>query len=122
MIKHIKFILPLLILLAITGCKDNPQRHIKLAQWYAQKGLVDEAILEYREASRLLPGDTKSMNREEYEELARIHYSLALMYTKKDWWDYALKEAEICFELLPTREHFEMLTLLKKRTNLQDTE
>lgn len=122
MIKHLKFIFILLILLAMTGCKDDPQRHIKLARWYAEKGLVDEAILEYREATRLLPHDTKAMNREEYELLAKAHYSLALMYTKKDWWNYALKEAETCFELLPTREHFEMLTLLKKRIQLEQQE
>ncbi len=122
MIKHLKFILLLLTLLAMTGCKDDPQRHINLARWYAQKGLVDEAILEYKEATRLLPSDTNSMSRGEYELLAKAHYSLALMYTKKDWWNYALKEAETCFELLPTREHFEMLTLLKKRIQLQDSE
>lgn len=122
MIKHLKFILLLLVLLVATGCKDDPQRHINLAHWYAQKGLVDEAILEYKEVTRLLPNDTKSISREEYELLAKAHYSLALMYTKKDWWDYALKEAETCFELLPTREHFEMLTLLKKRIQLQDSD
>ena len=122
MINHLKFIFLVLVLLTMIGCRDDPQRHINLAHWYAQKGLVDEAILEYKEATRLLPNDTKSMSREEYELLAKAHYSLALMYTKKDWWHYALKEAETCFELLPTRENFEILTLLKKRIQLQDSE
>jgi hypothetical protein len=43
------------------------------------------------------------------------------MYTKKDWWDYALKEAETSFELLPTREHYDIVTLLRKRVDLQET-
>ena len=64
----------------------------------------------------------KALSREEYEMLAKAHYSLALMYTKKDWWNYALREAETCFQLLPTREHYDIVTLLRKRIDLQDTE
>ncbi|HIB61189.1 MAG TPA: hypothetical protein EYO52_06010 [Candidatus Marinimicrobia bacterium] len=123
MINHLKIILSLLfVVLALSGCKDDPQRNLQLAQWYSQKGLVDEAILEYREVTRLLPSDVKALSREEYEMLAKAHYSLALMYTKKDWWNYALREAETCFELLPTREHYDIVTLLRKRIDLQDTE
>jgi hypothetical protein len=123
MIKHLKIILSLLfVVLALSGCKDDPQRNLQLAQWYSQKGLVDEAILEYREVTRLLPSDVKALSREEYEMLAKAHYSLALMYTKKDWWNYALMEAETCFELLPAREHYDIVTLLRKRIDLQDTE
>ena len=123
MINHLKIILSLLfVVLALSGCKDDPQRNLRLAQWYSQKGLVDEAILEYREVTRLLPSDVKALSREEYEMLAKAHYSLALMYTKKDWWNYALREAETCFELLPTREHSDIVTLLRKRIDLQDTE
>ena len=123
MIKHLKIILSLLfVVLALSGCKDDPQRNLQLAQWYSQKGLVDEAILEYREVTRLLPSDVKALSREEYEMLAKAHYSLALMYTKKDWWIYALREAETCFELLPNREHYDLVTLLRKRIDLQDTE
>ena len=123
MINHLKIILSLLfVVLALSGCKDDPQRNLQLAQWYSQKGLVDEAILEYREVTRLLPSDVKALSREEYEMLAKAHYSLALMYTKKDWWNYALREAETCFELLPTREHYDIVTLLRKRIDLQDTD
>ncbi len=123
MINHLKIIFSLLfVVLALSGCKDDPQRNLQLAQWYSQKGLVDEAILEYREVTRLLPSDVKALSREEYEMLAKAHYSLALMYTKKDWWNYALREAETCFELLPTREHYDIVTLLRKRIDLQDTE
>ena len=123
MINNLKIIFSLLfVVLDLSGCKDDPQRNLQLAQWYSQKGLVDEAILEYREVTRLLPSDVKALSREEYEMLAKAHYSLALMYTKKDWWNYALREAETCFELLPTREHYDIVTLLRKRLDLQDTE
>ena len=39
----------------ISGCKDDPQRHLELGEWYAQKGLVEEAILEFKEVIRLYP-------------------------------------------------------------------
>ena len=29
-----------------SGCKDDPKRHLELGEWYANKGLVEEAILE----------------------------------------------------------------------------
>ena len=123
MINHQKFILfALFATLSISGCKDDPKRHLQLAQWYSKKGLVDEAILEYREVTRLLPKDVKTLSREDYELLAKAHYSLALMYTKKDWWNYALKEAETCFEILTTREHYYMVSLLRKRLDLLDAE
>ena len=44
------------------------------------------------------------------------------MYTKKGWWDYALKEAETCFQLQPTKEHFDLLDLIKKRSELDNSE
>lgn len=120
---HLKNILIILIAaFTLYGCKDEPQRHLELGQWYGQKGLIDEAILEFREVTRLIPEDIRSLSREEYELLAKAHYSLALMYTKKDWWNYALKEAETCFELLPTREHYDMVSLLRKRADLQDAD
>ncbi len=110
------------VALTIFGCKDGPGRHLQLGQWYGQKGLVDEAILEFREVTRLLPSDIKLLSRDEYEMLANAHYNLALMYTKKDWWNYALKEAETCFDLMPTKQHYDMVFLLRKRADLQNTE
>lgn len=108
--------------MVVMGCKDDPKRHLELGQWYAQKGLVDEAILEFREVTRTLQKDILSLKREEYETLAKAHYNLALMYSKKDWWNYALKEAETSFELLPTREYYDMVYLLRKRVDLHNSE
>ena len=106
----------------ISGCKDDPKRHLELGEWYAQKGLVDDAILEFKEVTRLYPASGKNLNREEFRSLSRAHYNLSLMYTKKGWWDYALKEAETCFQLQPTKEHFDLLDLIKKRSELDNSE
>ncbi len=118
-----KYILLLLVapLLVVMSCKDNPQRHLKLGNWYFQKGLMDEAILEYREVTRLLPSDSNVLSREDFEALAKAHYSLALVYTKKGWFDYALAEAETCFKLMPTKDNHELVQLIKRRIALGDT-
>ncbi|MFQ6611606.1 MAG: tetratricopeptide repeat protein [Fidelibacterota bacterium] len=109
-------------LILISGCRDNPQRHLKLGQWYAQKGLVEEAILEFHEVARLYPENPTSLSRKDYQVLSRAHYNLSLMYSKKGWWDYALQEAEISFQMQPTKDYFDLLTLIKNRATLEESE
>ena len=103
----------------IIGCNEDPQRHLKLGQWYAQKGLIEEAILEFKEVTRLYPSKVQSLSREDYTVLSKAHYNLSLMYTKKGWWEYALKEAETCFELQPIKDHYDLVTLIKQRSALE---
>ena len=103
----------------ILGCNEDPQRHLKLGQWYAQKGLIEEAILEFKEVTRLYPSKIQSLSREDYTVLSKAHYNLSLMYTKKGWWEYALKEAETCFELQPIKDHYDLVTLIKQRSALE---
>ena len=103
----------------ILGCNEDPQRHLKLGQWYAQKGLIEEAILEFKEVTRLYPSKIQSLSREDYTVLSKAHYNLSLMYTKKGWWEYALKEAETWFELQPVKDHYDLVTLIKQRSALE---
>lgn len=110
------------LLIFISGCKDDPKRHLELGEWYAKKGLVEEAILEFKEVTRLYPSTMNNLDREDFQSLSKAHYNLSLMYTKKGWWDYALEEAELCFKLQPTKEHFELLDLIKQRSKLENSE
>ena len=41
------------------------------------------------------------------------------MYTKKGRWEYALKEAETCFELQPVKDHYDLVALIKQRSALE---
>jgi len=120
--RTINIIILVLIPLFIGGCKEDPERHLKLGKWYAQKGLVEEAILEFKEVTRLFPEKVQSLSREEYQVLSKAHYNLSLMYTKKGWWDYALQEAETCFELQPIKDHYDLVSLIKQRSKLEDSE
>ena len=122
-VPHIRFLVMISFLLVMTGCtKENPSRHLDLGNWYLQRGLLDEAITEYREVSRLYGGEQSSLKRDEFQVLGTAHLKLAIAYTKKGWWDYALKEAETCFQLQPTKEHFDLLDLIKKRSELDNSE
>ena len=120
--RTINVIISVLIPLFIGGCKEDPERHLKLGKWYAQIGLVEEAILEFKEVTRLFPEKVQSLSREEYQVLSKAHYNLSLMYTKKGWWDYALQEAETCFELQPIKDHYDLVSLIKQRSKLEDSE
>ena len=117
--RSIKQLLLLSFLLFIIGCKEDPQRHLKLGQWYAQKGLIEEAILEFKEVTRLFPLEVQALSREDFATLSKAHYNLSLMYTKKGWWEYALKEAETCFELQPIKDHYDLVSLIKQRSKLE---
>jgi tetratricopeptide (TPR) repeat protein len=116
-----KAVLILSIAFIVSSCKEDPQRHLKLGKWYAQKGLVEEAILEFREVTRLYPDSYKKLKREDFQALSKAHYNLSLMYTKKGWWSYALQEAETCFQMQPTKEHYELVTLIKQRAELEES-
>ena len=105
----------LAILLTISSCKEDPNRHLNLGNWYLQKGLLDEAIIEYREVSRLYSGNLSKLSREEFQSLGKAHFKLAIAYTKKGWWDYALTEAKKSFEILPTKDSHELVGLIESK-------
>jgi len=113
--QHLIFFFNLLIAFLIFSCKDDPSRHLNLGNWYLQKGLLDEAIIEYREVSRLYSGDESRLSRDEYEALGKAHFKLAIAYTKKGWWDYALSEAKRSFEILPNKESYELVDLIEAK-------
>lgn len=113
-------ILVFLSFLFLEGCKDSPGRHLTLGEWYLQKGLLNEAVLEFREVTRLMPDNHQDISREDFRILTRAHYNLALVYTKKGWWDVALEEAMTCFDLQPTKENYDLLKLIRKRIELDN--
>ena len=113
--QHLILFSNFLIAFLIFSCKEDPNRHLNLGNWYLQKGLIDEAIIEYREVSRLYSGDESRLSRDEYEALGKAHFKLAIAYTKKGWWDFALSEAKRSFEILPNKESYELVDLIEAK-------
>ena len=116
---HTKQLIMMLVALFCIACEKDPESHLELGNWYLQKGLIDEAITEFREVSRLLPPDHSKLDREQFKILGTAHFKLALSYTKKGWWEYALKEAETCFQLQPVKDHYDLVSLIKQRSALE---
>ncbi len=118
---HIRFVIILFFALLIGACTSkNPNRHLNLGNWYLQKGLLDEAIMEYREVSRLYGGNESQLERDEFHVLGTAHLKLAIAYTKKGWWEYALSEAKRSFDITPNKDCHELITLIEEKI-LQDT-
>lgn len=118
-LRSYQIIITSLLALVFSSCtNDGPDRHLELAKWYNSKGLYDEAISEYREVIRLYPETVQSLSRKEYSNLSTAHYHLALMYTKKGWWGFALEAAESSFQLQPSSDSHELVSLIKKQIRL----
>ena len=118
-----QYVLQALLTLAMMflfACEKDPEQHLALGNWYLQKGLIDDAITEYREVSRLLPPDHSKLDREQFKILGTAHFKLALSYTKKGWWEYALREAENSFDLSPSPDTHQLVELIKEKITLQN--
>tara|TARA_B100000287_G_C20331155_1_gene661844 strand:- start:351 stop:725 length:375 start_codon:yes stop_codon:yes gene_type:complete len=118
--QHIKHLIIIIATFLLFSCEKDPEQHLELGNWYLQKGLIDEAITEFREVSRLLPLDHSQLDRNQFKILGTAHFKLALSYTKKGWWEYALREAENSFELSPSPDTHELVELIKEKLALQN--
>ena len=86
--QHIKQSIITLAVLFCFSCEKDPEQHLELGNWYLQKGLIDEAITEYREVSRLLPLDHSKLNRGEFKVIGDIEI-----------WSSSLRETPIRYAL-----------------------
>ena len=114
--RHGLFFLSICTVIIIHSCtKEDPNRHLNLGDWYLQKNLLDEAIMEYREVSRLFSSDHSKLKRDEYIMLSTAHLKLAIAYTKKGWWEYALTEAKRSFDINPNKDCHELINLIEEK-------
>ena len=120
-IQHIKQLIIILAALLVFSCEKDPEQHLELGNWYLQKGLIDEAITEFREVSRLLPPDHSQLDRNQFKVLGTAHFKLALSYTKKGWWEYALNEAKRSFDIAPGKDSHDLVGLIETKL-AQDTD
>tara|TARA_Y100001970_G_scaffold249897_1_gene320974 strand:+ start:1506 stop:1886 length:381 start_codon:yes stop_codon:yes gene_type:complete len=121
LIKQKHILISLLAFLCFMACaKQDPARHLNLGNWYLEKGLIDEAILEYREVSRMYSSDQSQLTREQFDILGKAHFKLAIAYTKKGWWEYALSEAKISFDVQPNKDSHDLVQLIEQKIALKN--
>jgi len=121
LIKQKHILLSLLAMLSAISCtKQDPARHLNLGNWYLEKGLIDEAILEFREVSRMFSADQSQLTREQFDILGKAHFKLAIAYTKKGWWEYALSEAKISFDVQPNKDSHDLVQLIEQKIALKN--
>ena len=114
--QRMRFLIIISLSLVMISCtKENPSRHLDLGNWYLQRGLLDEAITEYREVSRLYGDEQSTLKRDEFQVLGTAHLKLAIAYTKKGWWEYALSEAKRSFDISPNKDCHELITLIEEK-------
>ena len=95
----------------LSNCSnDNYDTHFDMGKWYSEKGLVNEAILEFKAATRANP--------DQYE----AHHHLAIAYTKKGWYEYAIREAETAFDLHPSDETYKLIQVIRDKRTLASYE
>ena len=120
--RHIKTTSLVLLALIFAACaKEDPARHLNLGNWYLQRGLLDEAIMEYREISRLYGGEQSQLERDQFQILGKAHLKLAIAYTKKGWWEYALSEAKRSFDITPNKDCHDLITLIEEKLAQDNT-
>ena len=120
--RHIKTTSLILLVLTFGACaKEDPARLLKLGNWYLQRGLLDEAIMEYREVSRLYGGEQSQLERDQFQILGKAHLKLAIAYTKKGWWEYALSEAKRSFDITPNKDCHDLITLIEEKLAQDNT-
>jgi len=117
--QHIKSTFIFCLVLIFGACKEDPARHLNLGNWYLNKGLIDEAIVEYREVARAYSGNESKLTREEFDILGKAHFKLAIAYTKKGWWEYALNEAKTSFEVKPNKDSHDLVELIEQKLSLK---
>lgn len=118
--RHARWGFIFCLALFFSACQEDPSRHLNLGNWYLQKDLVDEAIMEYREVARLYSGDQSQLTREEFDVLGKSHFKLAIAYTKKGWWEYALNEAKRSFDISPSKDCHDLIALIEQKITLGD--
>ena len=81
---RIQFIaLPFLVLFALSCAKDDPSRHLNLGNWYLQRGLLDEAIMEYMiRYGTYIDGGTATADQSVIDQLLEKFKSFTTSYSK----------------------------------------
>jgi|FLOH01.1.fsa_nt_gi lipoprotein NlpI len=96
-------LITVIMLVSILSCTNRAEKLYEQGEYYYKTGLLDEAIIKFKATTQIEPKHSSA------------HHFLALAFMRKEWYDYALVEAEITFDLKPTSEIYELVQLARSK-------
>ena len=66
----------ILLFFWFSACKEDPARHLNLGDWYLNKGLIEEAIDEYKDSG--VSPDMNNLVEERHQELVNAARELGV--------------------------------------------
>jgi tetratricopeptide (TPR) repeat protein len=111
-LKHYLFFL---IILLFIGCKNKTELTMERGIQYYEWDMIEKAVLEFKHVIHSLDDESNKTDYSNIKLLSRAHYNLAVVYAKKNWYEYAADEARKAFELFPTNENRKLLELIQTK-------
>ena len=105
----------LIFILFSIGCKSNIELAMERGIQYYKWDKIEEAVLEFKYVIHTLSKQNNSLDYNQIKLLSRAHHNLSIAYAKKEWYDYAVKEARQAFELIPTDDNRKVMELIQKK-------
>jgi len=104
-----------IIIIVILGCKGDAELAMERGIQYYEWGKIEKAVLEFKYVVHTLSVEAEKKNYKHIQLLSRAHHNLAVAYAKKEWYNDAIKEAQIAFELIPTDDNKKVMGLIQKK-------
>tara|TARA_Y100001968_G_C19063980_1_gene575121 strand:+ start:182 stop:547 length:366 start_codon:yes stop_codon:yes gene_type:complete len=103
----------ILVFLFIVSCNNNNELALERGNQYYEWKQYDKAILEYKQIIHNIENNN-NLSPNNIKILSQAYYNLGLAYSKNDWFEYAIKEIKISFDLYPTENKKKVLSRLEE--------
>jgi hypothetical protein len=110
-----KHILYLFITLLFLGCKSDADLAMERGIQYYEWDMIEKSILEFKFVIHRLSLETNNSDYTNIKMKSRAHHNLAVAYAKKTWYNEAIKEAKMAFDLIPSDENKKVINLIQKK-------
>ena len=111
----IKIILINFIILFTISCKNDVELAMERGILFYEWNKLEKAIIEFKYVIHKLGSKIQLLDYNEIKLLSKAHYNLAVAYSKKQWYDNAIKEAKQSFDLIPSDKNKKILELIRTK-------
>ena len=97
------------------ACKSDIELSMERGIQFYEWNKIEKAIFEFKYIIHTLSNQSNNINYENIKLLSRAHHNLAIAYAKKSWYDDAIVEANISFDLIPSDDNKKLINLINKK-------